>query len=72
MGSFKKLFFGMHLRRKVQKCDRQILNLLQAFHVCCQLTIRVAGLTCTPQATLAFDERFLHCAERIEVRISPA
>ena len=72
MGFFKKLFFGMHLQRKVQKCDRHILNVLQAFHVCRQLTIRFAGLTCSPQATLAFDERFLLCAERVEVRISPA
>jgi hypothetical protein len=71
MGFFKKLLFGMHLQRKVQKCDRHNLNVLQAFHVCRQLTIPVAGLTCSPQATLAFDERFLHCAERVEVRISP-
>ena len=71
MGFFKKLLFGMHLRWKVHKCDRHILNVLQAFHVCRLFTIRVAGLTCSPQATLAFDELFLHCAERIEVRISP-
>ena len=71
MGFFKKLFFGRSLQRKVEECDHQILNLLQAFHVRRQFTIRVAYVTCSLQTTLAFDERFWHCAEIIEVRIPP-
>ena len=71
MGFFKKLFSGTSLQRKVEECDRQIVNLLQAFHVRRQFTIRVTYLTCCLQATLAFDERFSHCAEIIEVRIPP-
>jgi len=60
----------MYLRRKVKKYDRKIFNVLQVFHVCRQFTIRVACLTWSMQVTLAFNQRFSHCAERIEVRIS--
>jgi hypothetical protein len=62
-------FLGRYLRWKVKKCDRKIFNVLQAFHVCRQFIIRIASLTCSLQAALAFNQRFSHCAERIEVRL---
>ena len=70
VGSFKKFFLDISLRRKVKKYDRKVFNKLQAFHVCRQFTINVACLICSGQATVAFNQHFSHCAERIEVRIS--